>query len=272
MRRVAFIAAACATLCAAGPALARAPRHHQPLVSCALTICMTHFKVQIKGMQYTSWVVPQQDTGGGSCYETPWVRGEGEQSATFTGVGAVVEAFRLGHGDPTFEMLVPGHARPEGGIGLGTGSLNRDGTLVTGARGGSCGDNGVTPTEHYSGCGQTKENWVFDLAYETPDRVSLQGGTTAPTLSDPYANCTLFWTGSEAISGNETDLYGGFTVPLPAGELFNPAQNRIIVHGRYEVSDPPPANIQFSGVTGSTLVEWTVTFTRIAHAQFPVAQ
>jgi hypothetical protein len=269
MRRLVSIGAACAMLGAAGPAVANTRHHSRPMVECAVTICVTHFRTQITGQQYTSWNIPAQHSGG-NCYEVPWIKGSGEQNASFTGSGSVVEAIRIGNGSPSFEMLVPGHLRPQEGIGEGPASISREGSLVTWATGGPCGDNHVPSTEHFSGCGSGHERWTFGFGSDSANRVSLGGDAVVPSLSTNFDNCPLEWTGSEAISGNETGLFGGFTVPLPNRELFSNAQNKIIVHGRFFAADPPPTGGPYRGLTGETLVTWTVTLTRIAHKQFPI--
>jgi hypothetical protein len=271
MRRFVSIAAACATLCAAGPALARAPRSHgQPMVRCAVTICITHFRVQVAGQQYTSWVVPEQKAGGGDCYQQPWVKGDGEQSVKFSGSASLVEAMRIAEGDPTLEMRIPGQVKPEDGIAEGDGSVSRQGSLIHWVTGGQCGANQRPQTNSISGCGGGVDRWVFEFGSDAAGRVALSGGPAVPSLGGKFDMCPLLWTGSEAISGNDEGLYSGFTVPLPNRELFDAKARKIIVHGRYFAADPPPPGEPYSGLTGETLVQWTVTLTRIAHEQFPI--
>lgn len=68
-----------------------------------------------------------------------------------------------------------------------------------------------------------------------------------------------------------SSLYGGFTVSLPAKLLFDPTANKIVLHGTRNYSDPPTDPLD-SGTTASTQISWTITLTRIAHKQFPLAQ
>jgi hypothetical protein len=141
--------------------------------------------------------------------------------------------------------------------------------LQTWVEPGKCGANNRPTQNLISGCGMASERSTFDLTPGAGNDVSLGGGSTVPSLDNRFDHCPLEWTGSESIEDN-TDLYNSFTASLPAAALFRARQTTIVVRGSYFVADPPPPGEPYNPLKGETSVHWTVTFTRIAHKQFPL--
>ena len=265
-RRAAFVV--CAVLCVSSlPSIAAARARHprKPVtVHCVLNVCATHFLVEISGSQVTAWKYPYQRRGAADCYHVPYASGQGEQSVDFTGSG-LVEATQARGGLPSFEYLLHGRARS--GIGEGHATIDRVAHLITHIDPGPCGaGNDVGDHDAATGCGRRDEHWSYELDVPIRDEVALSAGTVLGSLVPGFDGCPLLATGIP----NEYELgglYGGFSEPLPARELFSSKLGKIILFGRRTFGDNPSTLL---GTSGHTDIQWTITLTRIPHAVFPI--
>jgi hypothetical protein len=265
-RRAAVVACAalCASLLASAVAAARTKHTRTPTVHCVRGFCVTHFLVEISGSQTTAWKYPYQRRGAADCYHVPYARADGQQSIDFTGSG-LVEATRFGGGPLSFEYLL--HGKTRSGIGEGHATIDRTAHMITHIDPGPCGaGSDVGDHDAASGCGRRDEHWTYDLDVPHPDEVALSAGTALGSLVPGFDGCPLLATGIPSVY-ELSDLYAGFSEPLPARELFSSKLGKIILFGRRTFGDNPSTRL---GTTGKTDVNWTITLTRIPHAVFPI--
>jgi len=263
-----LIVAVCAALLPASATAAGATLDStRPTVVCSAGVCVTHFRAQISGTQSTSWKLPYQRAGAADCYHVPYVSGEGNQQIRFAGSG-LVEAKRVGHNAPTFSYLHQGRSRP--GIGEGHAGINRVGHRVKHVENGPCGPSHDPDYDSFSECGSQSHHWTYQLESPQRDRVALSGDEALGSLASgaTFTYCPLMWTGITGV-GDLGYLYDGFSEKLPAGDLFNREFGKIILLGHRSFADPSRS---YSGITGKTRIQWTVSLTRVAHRRFPIGR
>ena len=225
---------------------------------------MTHFLVEINGVQQTNWRFPFQRLGAADCFHVPYASGNGAQRIQFAG-GGLVEATRFGPGAATFEYLRRGKVKS--GIGAGAAHIARSGSYVVKVDPGPCGSNSNVGTyQRFHGCGQVSQDWSYDLLASSATQVALSADTELGSLTPDFSDCPLLWSGLPA--GARADgFYIGVTGRLPASQLFDPRATTISVIGHHAFAEKSPS--WDHGMTGQTSIQWTITFTRISHDGFP---
>jgi len=259
--RTAAVIAALACLPGVGAAQAH-KRHARPVVSCYGQFCTTHFRVTITGEQITAWRIPYQHIGVASCYQVGYVEGMGGQRIRFSGSG-LVEASGSRGGEPSFEVLSGGHV--VNGIGIGSAELRRYGHKTFHGEPGQCGGEAKT-VEEMRGCGSERQRWKYFLTTAHHRSVELDGVQDPVPLVAPLdlTYCPLFGNGLPG-GGDLTDLYNGFDVSLGDEQLFDRKLAKIVLTADRTFNQQVPTPL---GITGTTVVQWTITLTRVAHARF----
>jgi hypothetical protein len=178
-RHVVLVIALCA-LSVPSLAVARPKRHPQsPPVRCVRGACVTHFLVEINGVQQTNWRLPFQRLGAADCFHVPYASGNGAQRIQFAGTG-LVEATRFGRGAATFEYLRRGNVKS--GIGAGAAHIARSGSYVVKVDPGPCGSNSNVGTyQKFHGCGQIRVRRTSARSASTGVAAEMTAATSSPT-------------------------------------------------------------------------------------------
>jgi hypothetical protein len=242
MRRRHLTTAALAVLLSLGAA---APTAAQPRAEAtAAKLLKGKFRVEIEGVQRTTWETEFHDTDG--CDLT--MKGSGKETVRFRSNPTVIDVLSYGH---TTSLS---RRSETASLDLNA-SITRRGTMNASGEVCSYGDGtGDEPPAPDCGTRRSRISVGLDYVYKRPDFIAIRTDYAVPL--DPFETCPaggISWPtmlDTHPVSGREVGQ------KLPVRDLFRHGKNIVIANDRAVQQDA-------YGSKSVTTIRWTLSFTRI---------
>jgi len=210
------------------------------------------FRVSIEGVQTTTWVENHQSQGGRCDYTET---GQGSERVVFSSRPVVIKAWQFRGVATVFFLRGKKNATLPG-----RGSVTRTGTLERGALDPSCavgdgGDESAPPPA--SDCGRKPiASLPLDLGYDPKDAKRITVYNASSKTGPDYEHCPRLGEGWTTILRGD-DTHGSAGQELPAADLFDKRQGKMIVLGKGTIRRTA------MDVTYTVRIKWTLTLRRL---------
>jgi Ca2+-binding RTX toxin-like protein len=200
------------------------------------------FRVELEGVQRTSWTVDRNDTEGCDL----WTRGGGSETIRFRSKPTTVTATWMG------QTRVFTRGRETASLDL-VATIARQGSVESGGEICSDGDGGgETPT---TDCGTRRSRRTVELSYPRRGRDLIALRTDHDVPLGPFETCPSGGVSWPSLLDTHPVTTKPVGADLPVADLFRYGKNVVIAKDRV-VQD-------VAGEHATTTIRWTLSFTRV---------